>query len=82
MSKRNFVLGIATLTFSVASFAETPYSMQVWLKNGEQQVYEINQVDSITFGESSQSVYKPLNDWTFPPKYAAPNPLVVTDQEQ
>ncbi|MBP5423199.1 MAG: hypothetical protein J6Y78_12235 [Paludibacteraceae bacterium] len=82
MSKRNFVLGIATLTFSVASFAETPYSMQVWLKNGEQQVYEINQVDSITFGESYQSVYKPLNDWTFPPKYAAPNPLVVTDQEQ
>ena len=81
MEKR-LLVGFAALTFCAASFAEAPNSMQVWLKNGEQKVFEISQVDSVTFGESPQSTYKPLNDWTFPPKYAAPNPLVVTAQEQ
>ncbi len=81
MGKRTLLIGFTALASSLASFAGTPDNMQVWLKNGEQRVFEINQVDSVTFGAIPQQEYTPLTENTMPPKFAAPIPLEVDKQE-
>ena len=80
--EKSLLVGFAALTFCAASFAETPSNMQVWLKNGEQQVFNINEVDSVTFGAVQDVVYKPLSENTMPPTFSKPNPLTVSAQEQ
>ena len=81
MKKRTLLLGFAALTLSAASFAETPNSMLVWLKNGEQKSFYINEVDSVTFGIYKIPDFLPLTENFMPPKFAQPNPLVVNEQE-
>ena len=81
MDKRTLLIGFAALTSCLASFAGTPENMQVWLKNGEYSVFDISQVDSVTFGTSPQQEYTPLTENTMPPTFAAPIPLEVNDQE-
>ena len=81
MGKRTLLIGFASLATSLASFAGTPDNMQVWLKNGEQRVFDINQVDSVTFGVTQQQEYQPLTENTLPPTFAAPNPLKLSEQE-
>ena len=80
MNKR-ILIGFAALTFSAISFAGTPNNMQVWLKNGEQKAFDINEVDSVTFGVTPQITYESLTENTMPPTFAAPNPLMVNKQE-
>ena len=81
MKKKTLLIVFSALATSLASFAGTPDNMQVWLKNGEQRVFEINQVDSVTFGAIPQQEYTPLTENTMPPKFAAPIPLEVDKQE-
>ena len=81
MGKRTLLIEFAALALSLASFAGTPDNMQVWLKNGEQRVFDINQVDSVTFGVTQQQEYQPLTENTLPPTFAAPNPLKLSEQE-
>ena len=59
MKKRQIITGFSALLLCAASFAETPNNMQVWLKNGEREMFDINQVDSVTFGESLTPEFKP-----------------------
>ncbi|MBP5482247.1 MAG: hypothetical protein J6Y22_10905, partial [Paludibacteraceae bacterium] len=66
MKKRTLLLGFAALTFCAASFAGTPNNMQVWLKNGEQKAFDINEVDSVTFGVTPQITYESLTENTMP----------------
>ncbi len=80
--EKSLLVGFAALTFCAASFAETPSNMQVWLKNGEQQVFNINEVDSVTFGKVQDVVYKPLTENTMPPTFSKPNQLTLSEQEQ
>ena len=80
MKKKALLIGIAALATSLASFAGTPENMQVWLKNGEYSVFDISQVDSVTFGTSPQQEYTPLNENTMPPTFAAPIPLELSEQ--
>ncbi|MBO7607123.1 MAG: hypothetical protein J6T28_05850 [Paludibacteraceae bacterium] len=82
MKKRTLLLGFAALTISAASFAGTPNNMQVWLKNGEQKAFDINEVDSVTFGVTPQITYESLTENTMPPTFSKPNPLMVSAQEQ
>ncbi|MBO4805142.1 MAG: hypothetical protein J5554_03810 [Paludibacteraceae bacterium] len=72
MKKRTLLLGFAALTLSAASFAETPNSMLVWLKNGEQKSFYINEVDSVTFGTYKIPDFLPLTENFMPPKFAQP----------
>ena len=81
MDKRTLLIGFAAVASCLASFAGTPENMQVWLKNGEYSVFDISQVDSVTFGTSPQQEYTPLTENTMPPTFAAPIPLEVNDQE-
>ena len=81
MKRRTLLIGFSALVLSLASFAGTPDNMQVWLKNGEQRVFDINQVDSVTFGVTQQQEYQPLTENTMPPTFAAPNPLELSEQE-
>lgn len=76
------IMGFSALLLSAASFAETPNNMQVWLKNGERQTFEINQVDSVTFGETPIGDFKPLNEWTFLPESTEPSPLSFSDEQK
>ncbi|MCR5496222.1 MAG: hypothetical protein K6F48_00080 [Paludibacteraceae bacterium] len=79
---KSLLVGFAALTFCAASFAETPSNMQVWLKNGEQQVFNIDEVDSVTFKRFPGEVYQPLLENTMPPTFSKPNPLKLSAQEQ
>ena len=81
MKKKALLIGFAALASCLASFAGTPENMQVWLKNGEYSVFDISQVDSVTFGTSPQQEYTPLTENTMPPTFAAPIPIEVNDQE-
>lgn len=81
MKKKALLIGIAALATSLASFAGTPDNMQVWLKNGEHSVFDISQVDSVTFGVTQQQEYQPLTENIMPPTFAAPNPLELSEQE-
>lgn len=80
--KKGLLVGFAALTFCAATFAETPNRMQVWLKNGEQQVFNIDEVDSVTFRRFPGEVYQPLLENTMPPTFSKPNPLKLSAQEQ
>lgn len=82
MKKRTLLLGFAALTISAASFAGTPDKMQVWLKDGEPKIFDIDQVDSVTFGTYKNPEITPLTENFMPPKFAQPIPLVVNEQEQ
>lgn len=82
MKKRTLLLGFAALTISAASFAGTPDKMQVWLKDGEPKIFDIDQVDSVTFGTYKNPEITLLTENFMPPKFAQPNPLVVNEQEQ
>ena len=81
MDKRTLLIGFAALATSLASFADTPENMQVWLKNGEHSIFDISQVDSVTFGTSPQQEFTLLTENTMPPTFAQPIPLEVNDQE-
>ena len=81
MGKRTLLIGFSALVLSLASFAGTPDNMLIWLKNGEQRAFDINQVDSVTFGVTQQQEYQPLTENTMPPTFAAPNPLELSEQE-
>ncbi|MCR5496226.1 MAG: hypothetical protein K6F48_00100 [Paludibacteraceae bacterium] len=80
MKKKALLIVFSALATSLASFAGTPENMQVWLKNGEYSVFDINQVDSVTFGTSPQQEYTPLTENTMPPTFAAPIPLELSEQ--
>ncbi|MBO7507462.1 MAG: hypothetical protein J6T67_08790 [Paludibacteraceae bacterium] len=82
MKKRLIITGFSALLLCGASFAETPNNMQVWLKNGEQQVFDINQVDSVTFGERFTPEFKPLCDWTYIPTAESPTALMLSDEQK
>ena len=82
MNKKQIITGVSALLLCAASFAETPDRMQVWLKNGEQQVFDINQVDSITFGERVTPEFKPLCDWTYIPTVESPTALMLSDEQK
>ena len=49
---------------SLTSFAGTPDNMQVWLKNGEHSVFDISQVDSVTFGVDQQQEHNLLMNFS------------------
>ncbi|MBR3518694.1 MAG: hypothetical protein IKN77_01055 [Paludibacteraceae bacterium] len=82
MKKRLIVTGFSALVLCAASFAETPDKMQVWLKNGEQQVFDVSQVDSVTFGERLTPEFKPLCDWTYIPTVESPTALTLSDEQK
>lgn len=81
MNKKHFITGLFCCSVIATAFAVTPDNMQVWLKDGSQQVFNISEVDSVTFSETQQSGYKRLTENTLPPVFAKPNPLVMTEQE-
>ena len=82
MNKKQIITGVSALLLCAASFAETPDRMQVWLKNGEQQVFDINQVDSVTFGERVTPEFKPLCNWTYIPTVESPTALMLSDEQK
>lgn len=81
MKKNQLVTALVIGASCLGLFANTPMNMQVWLKNGEQQVFEIDQVDSVTFGVAQQEEFKPLNDWTFLPNNNRPVPLSLSNEQ-
>ncbi len=81
MKKNQLVTALIVGASCLGLFANTPNNMQVWLKNGEQQVFEIDQVDSVTFGVIQQEEFKPLNDWTFLPQSNRPMPLSLSNEQ-
>ena len=81
MKKNQLVTALVVGASCLGLFANTPMNMQVWLKNGEQQVFEIDQVDSVTFGVAQQEEFKPLNDWTFLPNNNRPVPLSLSNEQ-
>ena len=82
MRNKCFITGLGTLLICTAIYADTPYNLHVWLKNGELKTYDINQVDSVTFVDSHQTTYKPLNEWTFLPTAPEAIPLSLTDEQK
>lgn len=82
MNKKQIITGVSALLLCAASFAETPDKMQVWLKNGEQQVFDIDQVDSVTFGERLTPEFKPLCNWTYIPTVESPTALMLSDEQK
>lgn len=82
MRNKCFITGLGTLLICTAIYADTPYNLHVWLKNGESKTYDINQVDSITFKDSHQTTYKPLNEWTFLPAAPEAIRLSLTDEQK
>ena len=72
MKKKALLIVFSALAISLASFAGTPENMQVWLKNGEYSVFDISQVDSVTFGVVQQEEPPQLTENTMPPTFAAP----------
>ncbi len=81
MKKNKLITALVVGASCLGLFANTPMNMQVWLKNGEQQVYEIDQIDSVTFGVIQQEEFKPLNDWTFLPESNRPVPLSLSNEQ-
>ncbi|MBR0503061.1 MAG: hypothetical protein IJJ77_07440 [Paludibacteraceae bacterium] len=79
MKKIVFILSLFSCCISF--YANTPNDMQIWLKNGEQEHFNISQVDSITFSMAQQQEDDLLNKNTMPPTFAKPNPLLVNEQE-
>lgn len=82
MRNKGLITGLGTILISAAIYADTPYNLHVWLKNGELKTYDINQVDSVTFVDSHQTTYKPLNEWTFLPTASEAIPLSLTDEQK
>lgn len=82
MRNKGLITGLGIILISAAIYADTPYNLHVWLKNGELKTYDINQVDSITFKDSHQTTYKPLNEWTFLPDAPEAIPLSLTDEQK
>ncbi len=82
MRNKGLITGLGTLLICTAIYADTPYNLHVWLKNGELKTYDINQVDSVTFVDSHQTTYKPLNEWTFLPVAPEAIPLSLTDEQK
>lgn len=82
MRNKGLITGLGTILISAAIYADTPYNLHVWLKNGELKTYDINQVDSVTFVDSHQTTYKPLNEWTFLPAAPEAIPLSLTDEQK
>ncbi|MBO7608151.1 MAG: hypothetical protein J6T28_11150 [Paludibacteraceae bacterium] len=82
MKKRQIITGFSALLLCAASFAEKPNNMQVWLKNGEREMFDISQVDSISFGESLTPEFKPLSNWTFIPTAESPTALMLSDEQK
>lgn len=82
MNKKHFITGLFCCSVITTAFAVTPDNMQVWLKDGSQQVFNISEVDSVTFSETQQSGYKRLTENTLPPVFAKPNSLVMTVCEE
>ncbi|MBR5972545.1 MAG: hypothetical protein IK017_07830 [Paludibacteraceae bacterium] len=81
MNKKQFIAGLLCCSFVATAFAVTPNNMQIWLKDGGQQVFDISEVDSVTFGEAQQPEYRPLMENTMIPVFSKPNPLVISEQE-
>lgn len=82
MRNKGLITGLGTILISAAIYADTPYNLHVWLKNGELKTYDINQVDSVTFVDSHQTTYKPLNEWTFLPVAPEAIRLSLTDEQK
>ncbi|MBR0503579.1 MAG: hypothetical protein IJJ77_10100 [Paludibacteraceae bacterium] len=82
MRNKGLITGLGTILISAAIYADTPYNLHVWLKNGELKTYDINQVDSVTFVDSHQTTYKPLNEWTFLPAAPEAIRLSLTDEQK
>lgn len=82
MKNKCFITGLGTILVCTAIYADTPNNLQVWLKNGEMKTYDISQVDSITFKESYEQTYKPLNEWTFLPAAPEAIRLSLTDEQK
>ncbi|MBP5482249.1 MAG: hypothetical protein J6Y22_10915 [Paludibacteraceae bacterium] len=82
MKKRQIITGFSALLLCAASFAEKPNNMQVWLKNGEREMFDISHVDSISFGESLTPEFKPLSNWTFIPTAESPTALMLSDEQK
>ncbi|MBO4807134.1 MAG: hypothetical protein J5554_13995 [Paludibacteraceae bacterium] len=83
MNRKQIITGLSFLTFCVASIADTPRSMQVWLKSGEQKVFDLTEVDSVTFVENfEEDSQVSLTENTFPPIFEKPCPLEVSSTEK
>lgn len=82
MKKRFIITFLSSFWLSMASFAGTPDNMNVWLKNGDKQVFSIGDVDSVTFGVNPLGDFKPLSEWTFLPVNTAPSPLAFTSEQK
>lgn len=81
--KKNFIITfLPSFLLSMVSFANTPNNMNVWLKNGDKQVFSIGDVDSVTFGVNPLGDFKPLSDWTFLPANTSPSPLAFTSEQK
>ena len=82
MKKRFIITFLSSFLLSMVSFANTPNNMNVWLKNGDKQVFSISDVDSVTFGVNPLGDFKPLSEWTFLPVNTAPSPLAFTSEQK
>lgn len=81
MGKKLLLLGLSAILASANSYGDSSKSMQVWLKNGEQESFYVNDVDSITFGIYTEHPYVELNEWTMPPKIKNAAPLSLSEEE-
>lgn len=81
MGKKHLLLAFCAFTCCAYSYAESPKSMQVWLKDGQQKSFYVSDVDSVTFGIAEEQPYQELNEWTMPPAIKNAAPLSLSDNE-
>lgn len=82
MNKKLLLTGII-LPLMMGEISAEQKSMQVWLKNGQQETFYVSDVDSVTFGIAAEQPYQELTEWTKPPviKNAAPLSLSGVELE-
>lgn len=81
MGKKHLLLAFCAFTCCAYSYAESPKSMQIWLKDGQQKSFYVSDVDSVTFGIAEEQPYQELNEWTMPPVIEHPAPLKLSGNE-
>lgn len=81
MNKKLLLSGIL-VCYMMGEISAGQKSMQVWLNNGENYMYPIEEVDSITFSDEILQSYMLSDENTMPPVLNSPRPLVILSEEQ
>ncbi len=79
MNKKLLLTGII-LPLMMGVSAEQK-NMKIWLNNGENYIYPIEEVDSITFSEQVRPAYSLSDENTMPPTLNSPQPLSLTEEQ-